>query len=291
MNMKLSIGNRIFNVFNHCCILLFSLTTVYPFIYVLSASISSPQAVITGKVLLFPKGITLEAYKYLLEERGIWMAYANTIFYTVVGTAVQMFVTTTGAYALSKKRLLGRSFISFMLAFTMWFHAGMIPFFLNIKDLGLYNNRWGIIIAFACTAFYVILMRTYFQSISESLEESAIIDGANDFTIFSKIYLPLSVPTLATIGLYYAVSRWNAYFWAMVLLRDESKIPLQVLLRKLVIQMKVPEEYAAFYDVETFTQETFIYSTIMVSVIPIVMVYPFLQKHFVKGIMMGAIKG
>ncbi len=289
--MKQTQGERIFGGFNYILLSIIALLTVYPFIYVFSASISSPQMVIGGKVLLFPKELTFEAYKHVFNEKGIWMAYGNTIFYTIVGATVQVFVTATGAYVLSKKRLMGRTFIMFMVAFTMWFRAGMIPFYLNIKSLNLSNSRTGIIIAFACTAFYVILMRTYFQSVPDSLEESAVIDGANDFTIFRKIYLPLSVPALATIGLYYAVERWNGYFWAMILLRDESKIPLQVLLNKLIVQMELPEGQLASYDVQTFSKETFIYATIIVASVPIILVYPFIQRFFVKGIMVGSIKG
>jgi putative aldouronate transport system permease protein len=281
---------NIFDILNHFLLGLFAVSTVYPLIYVVSASISSANAVITGEVILLPRDITFAAYKHVFETSGIWIAYANTIFYTVLGTTVQMFVTTTGAYALSKKRLMGRTAITFMIVLTMWFSAGMIPFFLNIRDLGLYNSRWSIIVAFACTPFYVIIMRTYFQSIPEAMEESAVIDGANDIKIFSKIYLPLSAPMLATLTLFYGVSNWNSYFWSMVLLRDESKIPLQVLLRKLIVMMQIPENVSRNYDVSVFSQQTFIYATIVVSIIPILIVYPTIQRYFVRGIMLGAIK-
>lgn len=289
--MKRSFGSNIFDILNHVLLAGFALFAVYPFIYVISASISSAEAVVTGRVLLLPRDITFQAYEHVFETRGIWIAYANTIFYTVFGTLAQMLVTTTGAYAISKKRLMGRGLVTFMIAFTMWFSAGMIPYFLNIRDLGLYNSRWSIVVAFACAPFYVIIMRTYFQSIDDAMEESAIIDGANDLSIFARIYLPLSAPMLATITLFYAVGNWNSYFWAMVLLRDEGKVPLQVLLRKLIVMMQIPENVSRNYDVQVFNQQTFIYSTIVVSVIPIMSVYPFIQKYFVKGMMLGAIKG
>lgn len=288
-NLKQTEGEKAFAVVNYIFLTLVSLLTLYPFLYVLSASFSDPDSVITEKVLLFPRGLTLEAYEKVLSTKGIWIAYGNTIFYTLVGATVSMIITICGAYPLSKKRLMGRKIITFFVAFTMWFGAGMIPFYLNIKSLGLIDSRLGIIIAFACGAFYVILLRTYFQSIPESMEESAKIDGANDLVILTKIILPLSTPALATIGLYYAVERWNGYFWSMILLKDINKIPLQVLLKKLVVEMNVSEEMMR--DTQTFNKETIIYTTIVVSVIPIVAVYPYIQKYFVKGIMIGSIKG
>lgn len=290
IKLKQTKGEKIFAITNYIFLTIISLLTLYPFLYVLSASLSNPDDVITGKVLLFPKGLTLESYIKVLSTKGIWIAYGNTIFYTIVGTATSIVVTICGAYPLSKKRLMGRKFITFMVAFTMWFYAGMIPFYLNIKSLNLTNSRLGIIIAFACSAFYVILLRTYFQSIPESMEESAKIDGANDVIILTKIILPLSIPALATIGLYYAVDRWNGYFWSMILLKDIDKVPLQVLLKKLVVEMNVSDEMMRG-DMQTINKETIIYTTIVISVIPIVAVYPYIQKFFVKGIMVGSIKG
>lgn len=281
-------GEKIFSLFNYVCLALISFMTLYPFLYVVVASVSDPQSVISGKVLLLPKGYNVEAYKVVLSTKGLWIAYANTVFYTVLGTLTSMIVTICGAYPLSKKRLMGRSFLNFFVAFTMWFHAGIIPFYLNIRSLHLTDNRMGIIIAFACSAFYVILLRTFFQSIPESMEESAKIDGANDWTILLRIILPLSLPSLATIALYYAVDRWNGYFWAMILLKDQNKIPLQVLLKKLIVEMGNTENIMS--NAQTYSKETIIYATIVVSVIPIVIVYPYIQKYFVKGIMIGSVK-
>jgi putative aldouronate transport system permease protein len=270
---------------------LISLTTLYPFVYVLAASFSSADAVITGKVLFYPVEFTLESYKNVLREDGIWLAYGNTIYYTVVGTFVNMLFTILGAYPLSKKRVMGRASINFFIAFTLLFNPGMIPTYLNIKELGLLNTRASIIFAFAVSTWLVILMRTFFQSIPDEMEEAAKVDGASDALILWKIYLPLSVPALATLSLFYAVSRWNSYFWAMVLLRDDDKIPLQVLLKKLIVEMKPTEEMMAAADVPVFSEETIIYTTIIVSVAPIIAVYPFIQKYFVKGIMVGSVKG
>ncbi|RAU91861.1 carbohydrate ABC transporter permease [Paenibacillus sp. YN15] len=289
--MKLSKGEQIFSVCNHIVLALLALGAVYPFLYVLSASISSGDAVITGKVVLWPVELTLAAYRQVLNESSLWMAYANTIFYTVAGTAVNVAFTIFGAYPLSKKRLLGRGAIGFFIAFTMLFSAGMIPFYLNLRDLGLLNTRTAIIFAFAITTFNVIILRSFFQTIPEDLEEAAKVDGASDAQILWKVVLPLSKPSLAAISLFYAVSRWNGYFWAMVILQDERKIPLQVLLNKLVVNMKPTEDMMTTTDVAAFSQETVIYATIVLSVLPIVAVYPFIQKYFVKGVMIGSVKG
>ncbi|WP_299088518.1 carbohydrate ABC transporter permease [uncultured Metabacillus sp.] len=286
-----SYGSKIADFMIYAVVGLIAIICIYPFIYVLSASISSSDAVLRGDVLLFPKDITFEAYKRVLEEPGIWVAYGNTIFYTVVGTLFSMFVTICGAYPLSRKRLKGRSFFAFFIAFTMWFNAGIIPTYLNLKELGLLDTRTAIIVGFAISTFLVFIMRSFFQSVPDSLEESAKVDGANDLQILWKIFLPLSKPALITVGLFYAVSRWNSYFWSMIVLNDESKIPLQVLLKKLVVDMSVKEQMANSLDTTSqYSAETVIYATIIVSIIPIVLVYPYLQKYFVKGTMIGGIK-
>jgi len=276
---------------NYVLLTLIGCAALYPFLYIVSASISPAELVVTGKVLLLPKSVTWESYERVLSEDGIWIAYANTIYYTLAGTLVSVAFTVLGAYPLSKARLMGRSFISFFIAFTMLFNAGIIPFYLNIRDLGLLDTRAAIIFAFAVSTWLVIMLRTFFQSIPVEMEEAAKIDGATDGEILWKVYLPLSAPALATISLFYAVSRWNGYFWAMVLLQDESKIPLQVLLQKLVVQMRPSETMIATSDAAVVSSETVIYATIIVSILPIVAVYPFIQKYFVKGVMIGSVKG
>lgn len=290
--MKTSVGERAFSAINTIVLCVVMAITLYPFIYVLSASFSSGDAVVSGKVWLIPIEPTLEAYRTVLNIKGIWLSYANTIFYTVVGTLTSMVVTTLGAYPLSKKRFMGRKTIMFIASLTMWFNAGIIPFYLNLRTLNLLDSRMGIILPFACSAFYLIILRTYFQSIPDSIEESAKIDGAGDFLILRKIILPLSVPALLTIALYYAVERWNGFFWAMVLLKDDNKLPLQVLLRKLIVDMTAANNAAGdSVDFSAYSKETVTYATIVISIVPIVMVYPYIQKYFVKGIMVGAVKG
>lgn len=291
--MKRSKGEQIFNVFNHGFLFLISILALYPFIYVLSASISHADAVASGQVVLFPINLNFISYAKVFALDNLWVAYGNTFFYTFVGTFVCMLFSITGAYALSKERLLGRKFFTILVTLTMWFKAGIIPDFLNFRSLGLYNTRAVPILGFAIVAFNVILLKTYFESVPKSLEESAQIDGANDLKILWSIYIPLSKPGIATVSLFYAVSKWNGYFWSMILLRDESKIPLQVLLRKLIVEMNATSEFSDAVEMAKmgYSVETVVYATIIVSIIPIVILYPFIQKYFAKGAMLGAVKG
>ncbi len=274
---------------------LISALALYPFIYVLSASLSNSNAVAAGNVLLYPiGGVHFNSYKKVAEIPNLWVAYGNTFYYTFVGTATCMLFSITGAYALSKQRLMGRKFLTIFVTATMWFKAGgIVPEFLNFRDLGLYNTRAVPIIGFAVVAFNIILLKTYFESVPASLEESAQLDGASDLKILWSIYMPLSKPGIATVSLFYAVSKWNGYFWSMILLRDESKIPLQVLLRKLIVEMNATSEFSDALQMaqQGYSVETVVYATIIISIIPIVIMYPFIQKYFAKGAMIGAVKG
>ncbi|MCL2362806.1 MAG: carbohydrate ABC transporter permease, partial [Defluviitaleaceae bacterium] len=209
----------------------------------------------------------------------------------VVGTAVSMVFTVIGAYPLSRRRLRGRKIITLFILITMWFGAGMIPYFLNFQRLGFMDSRWGIIFTFTISTFNVILLRTFFENVPDSMEESAKIDGANDILVLTRIYLPLSVPALATITLFYFVGRWNSWFWAMMLLRDQALIPLQVLLRRIIVETQFTTSELADVSMFQVTEQTIIYATIVVSVIPMLAVFPFIKRFFVKGIMVGAIKG
>lgn len=288
--IKRSIGEHIFDTVNVILLILVAFITLYPFWYVIVASVSDPNMVSSGNVVWWPIGFELASYKKVFEMEYIWTSYGNTLYISIMGTVVSMACTVLSAYPLSKMRLHGRKIYTWIMLITMWFSAGMMPAYLNLKTLGLLNHRTTLILMGAISAFYVILMRTYFESISDSLEESAKIDGANDWTVLLKIYVPLSVPSLMTIALYYFVDKWNAYFWSMILLRDEWKVPLQVLLRKLIVQMQVDTENM---DVSStmMNQQTVIYATIMVATLPMICVYPFVQKFFVKGVMIGAVKG
>ncbi|MCT4544715.1 MAG: carbohydrate ABC transporter permease [Vallitalea sp.] len=287
--MKTNLTEKIVLKLNTILLILIGLTCLYPVIYVFSASISSGDAVATGKVILLPINITFDAYKQVTQDPYIWIGYLNTFFYTLVGTFVSMIVTICGAYPLSKKDLPGRKFFMLFAVITMWVNAGIIPTYLNFKSLGLTNTRTAIIIGFACSTFNMILLKNFFESVPSSLEESAKIDGASDFQVLIKIYWYLSKPALATVGLFYAVSRWNGYFWSMILLSDDKKVPLQVVLKRMIVEMNFASENI---DLPTNVNiQTFIYATIMISTIPMFILYPFIQKYFAKGIMVGAIKG
>ncbi|MFB9279632.1 carbohydrate ABC transporter permease [Cohnella cellulosilytica] len=288
--MQESRGEKLFFRFNYILLTVLMLIVLFPILYVLSASVSSPDAVVSGRVLLFPVNPTLDAYKAVFREPAIWLGYANTIFYTVVGTAASMALTVCGAYSLSKRRLRGRTFFNLMIAFTLVFNSGIIPIYMNLRSLHLLDSRTAIILGFALSTFNVIILRTFFQSVPEELEEAAHIDGASEATIMFRIILPLSKAALATVTLFYAVSRWNGYFWAMVLLRSEDKVPLQVLLNRLVVQMK-PSDTMMATDSSYLIAETVIYATIVVAVLPMMLFYPFIQKYFVQGVMIGSIKG
>ena len=203
--------------------------------------------------------------------------------------ALSMVLTILGGYALSKKRLRGRKFFTLFITFTMWFSAGMMPTYIIYKTLGLINTRIGVLMQGAVSTFYVIIMRTAFESVPESLEESMLIDGANDFQILLHTYLPLSVPTLMTLMLYYFVGRWNSYFWPMIILQDETKAPLQVILKKLIVEMNGLFDNGV--DITTMSKETVVYATMVIAVAPMLILYPFIQKFFIKGVMVGAVKG
>ena len=289
--MRESLSEKVFNVVNIIVLCLICVLVLYPFIYIFSASISNPELVVTGKVVFFPKDMTLASYKTVFNTPTIWTAYLNTIYYTFFGTIVNMIFTILGAYSLSKRRLPGRRFFNIFAMLTIWFQPGIIPMYLNFMELNLLDTRTAIILGFAINTFNFVLLRTFFEGVPSSMEEAATIDGANDFQILSKIYIPLSMSAIATITLFYAVSRWNGYFWAMILFRSDSKVPLQVLLKKLIVDITNSAAQEGADTSRSVVRETVVYSTMFVSMLPMIIVYPFIQKYFVKGIMVGAIKG
>ena len=234
-------SEKIFKVCSYLLVIVFALVTLYPIVYAFSVSISGKLAYESGLITLLPKDITLQAYEMVIESKGFWIAYANTLFYTVIGTAWSMGISLTGAYALQKKKLKFRRQWNFLLVFTMWFSAGTIPLYLNYKSMHV-DNRWGMVVAFGVQAYNIILLRNYFSSIPKELEEAAIVDGANEFQLFYKIYVPMSTASIATVTLFYAISRWNGYYWSRMLLTDPYQQPLQVYLRQLI------ENYQKLYD-------------------------------------------
>ncbi|SFR53177.1 carbohydrate ABC transporter membrane protein 2, CUT1 family [Yoonia tamlensis] len=290
-NMNLySRGDKGFVIANMILIGLFALSTLYPFIYIASMSLSSGFAAQAGTVVLTPVDLTVAAYGKVLSEPQFWISYRNTFIYTIGGTVMSLIIIIPGAYALSRPQLYGRRFWNLMVAFTMWFNAGLIPFFLNMRDLHLLDSYFGIIIAFACNAFNIILLRNFFESIPSSFEEAARMDGANDFQVLRKVYVPLSKPAIATVTLFCIVARWNGFFWAMVLLQDENKIPLQVYLRHVITELSDDEQFAATLIDAPYSVDTVTAAIVVCSIIPVLLIYPFVQKYFNKGILLGGVK-
>ena len=283
-------GDRIFVWINVFLIGAFAISTLYPFIYIAALSFSSGFEARAGNVLLTPVEFTIAAYERVLSQPLFWSSYANTFIYTIGGTLMSLAFIIPGAYALSRPRLFGRRFWNLMVAFTMWFHAGMIPFFLNMRDLGLLDSYFGIIIGFAVNGFNVILLRNFFEGVPSSFEEAARMDGANEIQILWKVYVPLAKPAIATVALFCIVSRWNGFFWAMVLLQDEKKIPLQVYLRKVIVVLSDDDEFASSLLTASYSFETVSAAIIVCSIIPVLLIYPFLQKYFNKGILLGGVK-
>lgn len=267
--------------------------TLYPFIYVLSLSFSSRIAVEKGLVMLWPVDITIASYRVLTEHPLLLNSYGNTIFYTLAGTAYSLFITITGAYACSKQRLPGRKIITLLITFTMLFSGGLIPTFLTVDMLGLMNTRGAIILPCAVSVMYLFIMRTAFNSIPAALEESALLDGANDLQTLFVIYLPLSKATIATIALFYAVGRWNDFFNALIYLNDDKLFPLQLVIRSLLVAMTDAMIYGSTFNAEAAKMSplSFRAAVVVVTILPIMCIYPFVQRYFVSGVMIGAIKG
>lgn len=285
---RLSRSEIIFKAFAYVLVILFSAMALYPLLYAFSVSISGKVAYESGQIVLLPKDVTLQAYRMVLLDKGFWISYTNTLFYTVLGTAWSMAISLPGAYALQCRRLMFSRQWNFFLVLTMWFSAGMIPLYLNYKSMGI-TDRWGIVVAFGVQAYNIILLRNYFSSIPKELEEAAIVDGANEFQLFGKVYLPMSKASIATVTLFYAISRWNGYYWSRILIANSFEQPLQVYLRQLI------ENYQKMYDesviVLDYSADSLAYAIIVCSIIPVLVVYPYIQKYFTRGVNLGGVKG
>ena len=298
---KMSWQDRIFDILTKTIVIVIFLATLYPVLFVISASISDPALVSSGQMLLFPKGLTLEGYKYLFGYGEIWIGYANTIFYTIVGTICNLVATIPCAYALSRTELKGRNVIMKIFVFTMYFSGGLVPSFLNIKSLGLYNTRTVLMVSGLVSTYNLIVARTFFaSSIPKELQEAAQLDGASDFDILTKVVVPLSKPIISVLMLYYGVAHWNSYFTPMIYLEDRTKYPLQLFLKEILTQSQVALDSLSGGDSvgavlqllqQQDTANLLKYALIIVSSLPLMIIYPFLQKHFEKGIMIGSIKG
>lgn len=290
--------DRIFNIANVIIMTMVLITMIYPLIYVVSASISDPDLVNQGKVLLLPKGISFEGYIRVFRNREIWTGYRNTIFYTVLGTMINLIVTLPAAYSLSRKDFYGRNILMALFTFTMFFSGGLIPTYLVVNGLGLRDTIWALLLPSAASMYNIIITRTFFQSnIPDEMREAAEIDGCTNTRLLFTIVLPLSAPIIAVIALFYGVVHWNSYFSALIYISKRELYPLQLIIREILLFNEMSTEMLKNGEtMDAFAKQARIadmikYAVIIVSSAPILIVYPFLQRYFTQGIMIGAIKG
>ena len=295
MKRRLEISELIFKIVSYTLLTMFALCCLYPFVYTVSAALSGRHAVEYSQVILLPKDIQFDAFKEMFNNNMFWNAYANTLFLTVYGTVWCLFVAILGAYALSKKRLLFRRFFNFFLVFTMWFSAGIIPQYLNYLNtkevfnaVGIMDDKWLVVIAMGMAAMNIILLRNAFEGVPSDIEEAAIVDGASEFQVLSKVYIPMSKSTIATVALFFAISRWNGYFWARQMISNSNEHPLQVFIRLKLEEYTDPEFIAGWN--KAYASDSVIYALIVCSIVPILVIYPFIQKYFAKGVNVGGVK-
>lgn len=295
--IKGCLSDKIFDIVNAIVLGMILIIVAYPLLIAISSSISSPDALMSGKVWLFPVGVSFAGYEVVIKNKEVLTGIGNSVFYTVAGTAINMVVTILAAYPLSRKDFRPRTFVNLMFAFTMWFSGGLIPTYILVRDLGMYNTRWAMLIPSAMTIWNMILIRTYFQSsIPESLFESARLDGCDDFKYLTKIAIPISLPVIAVVTLYYTVANWNSFFNAYLYLQKAELKPLQVVLRDILLMsqmedLAVTAENAATDAKLKSLNEVLKYSLVVVSSLPMALLYLATQKYFTKGIMVGSVKG
>lgn len=288
-------SDKVFSVVNYLFLLLILAIVLYPMVFVLSASVTEPEILLKGELRLLPKGFTLDSYRRVLNNQDIMRGYLNTIKYTVIGTTVNVLMTIMAAYPLSRRDFVGRNVITALMVFTMFFSGGMIPTFLVVKGVGLYNTMWALILPSAVSVWNITIMRTYLQtSIPHEIQEAAMIDGCSNMDILVRIVLPLSVPIILVTMMFYAIGHWNSYFSALIYLTDRAKYPLQVVIREILLQSNLGD-MATYVDEGVIRQmmlaEGIKYAVIVVANLPVFLIYPFIQKYFTKGIMLGSLKG
>jgi len=295
MKRKLEISELIFQILSYVFLTVFAICCLYPFLYAISAAISGREAVEYGEIILFPKDIQFDAFKRMFNNNLFWNAYANTLFITFYGTLWAMGVAILGAYALSKKRLLFRKGFNFFLVFTMWFSAGIVPQYLNylatgkvFESVGITDDKWLVVIAMGMAAMNIILLRNAFEGVPSEIEEAAIVDGATELQVLGRVYLPMSKSTIATVALFFAISRWNGYFWARQMITNSYEHPLQVFIRLQLEEFTDPEFMTGWN--QPYASDSVIYALIVCSIIPVLIIYPFIQKYFAKGVNMGGVK-
>ncbi len=296
MKRRLETSEMIFKVISYTLLCIFSLACLYPFLYAISASISGKEDVEYFRIILFPKNIQFQAFGAMFSDNMFWNSYANTLFLTFYGTVWALFVAILGAYALSKKRLLFRRFFNFFLVFTMLFSAGLIPQYLNYlatqtvfeKQLGITDDKWVVVIAMGMAAMNIILLRNAFEGVPSEIEEAAIVDGATEFQVLRKVYIPMSKSTIATVTLFFAISRWNGYFWARQMMSNPNEHPLQVFIRNKLEEYTNTENLIGWDH--PYASDSIIFALIVCSIIPVLIIYPFIQKYFAKGVNLGGVK-
>lgn len=284
-----SLGEKTFDAFNLTFLILLCCATLYPFIHVVSVAFSTQQEAFRPGLHLYPREVDTTAFLHIFQAGTIWNAYGNTLHRTIIGTVLEVLLTGMCAYALSKRYLPLRRTIFLFILITMYFNGGMVPNYLVVRGIGLYNSRWAMILPGLVAAFNVIVMKNFFQTIPDSIEESAKMDGASDFKVFFRIIIPLSMPVVATIALWVAVGHWNAYFDNLIYVGSKDKYVLQRMIRSLLIEAD-SSSLEVDPQVMKLSSESLKASTILVSTIPILMVYPFVQKYFIKGVMIGSVK-
>ena len=296
--IKKSRGDKVYVAFNYTLLMVVLLVVLYPLIYIVSSSFSSVMAVLSGRVWLWPVDFSIEGYKAVLSYSKVWIGYRNTLFYAVFGTSINVVLTILAAYPLSRRDFAGRGLIMFIFTFTLLFHGGMIPTYILIQKLGIMNTRWAMILPGAMAVWNVIITRTYYQSyIPNELLEAAKIDGSDDFTFILRVVIPLSGAITAVNVLFYAVGHWNTYFNAFLYLNNQELFPLQIFLRQILIINDIDTDMMMDLDVAQMDEgrlglkELIKFSVIIVASLPVLVAYPFVQKHFVKGVMIGSLKG
>ena len=295
MKRKLEISELIFRILAYTFLTVVALMCLYPFLYAISASISGRHAVEYKEIILLPKAVQFNAFAAMFGSNEFWNAYSNTLFLTVYGTIWSLIVAILGGYALSKKRLLFRKPLNFFLVFTMWFSAGIVPQYLNyiatkqvFNGIGIMDDKWLVVIAMGMAAMNIILLRNAFENVPSEIEEAAIVDGATEMQVLSKVYIPMSKSTIATVALFFAISRWNGYFWARQMISNANEQPLQVFIRNKLEQYTDLEQLATW--TENYAADSLIFALIVCSIIPILIIYPFIQKYFAKGTNVGGVK-
>lgn len=294
MRIKSSQSDRLFTVVVYIIITVVAFVSLYPFLYVLSMSLSNPKSAASGQVFLWPVGFSTMAYERVFMNKDIWQAFYNSFWYTIVGTVAMVVCTVMAAYPLSRPHFFAKKFFNAMFVFTMFFWGGLIPFFQVVKSTGFYGSRWALVVPYLIETWNMIICRAFFQTLPESLYESARIDGANDLQQLIKITLPLSKQIIAVMALYYGISNWNGWFAAILFLPDGSLHPLQVYLKRVLVESSSAEAMMSYANIGTQGMLSLIqvkYAIIIVASAPIIALYPFVQKYFEKGVMIGSLKG